>query len=189
MSDDRKTDDKVLISINENNLERVHDWVRTADQKAGFTLTITLAMLGLSFASIDPAVNVIVESVKRGQYYWLIVASLTTLFISYLYSGLKAIIHLLEVVKPTTQSTTKRESPLYFGTISEMELDRFQTTMRKYDIRAIIDDLSDQAYVGAMIAKDKFDKLEIVFELITKAIILGLLFIGLSSIMSILLLS
>jgi len=175
---------KLRVSAGEKNLERAHDWVKTADEKAGFTLTISIALLGASLFVIEPATRVVTESVSRGQWYWALIVPLCVVFAVYIYSDLRAIWLLIEVVKPRTTPTTKRQSPLFFGTIASMELEAFKARMRSMGHEELLNEISDQTYIASEIAAMKYSNLHLAFSKLVVAVIAGILFIGLTAITS-----
>lgn len=180
---------ELLIAVGERNLERVHDWVKTADQKAGFTLTISIALLGASLAAIQPATETVIVSASRGQVYWTFVALLCATFAVYVTTAIRAIWLLIKVVKPRTTPTTKRQSPLFFGTIADMELEVFKARMCSIDCEDLLDEISDQTYIAAEIAVVKYNNLNLAFDKLVIAVIAGLLFVGITYIASAIVLS
>lgn len=185
MSDSEKLPKNIVISVGERNLERAHNWTKAADQKAGFTLTVSLALLGISLSAIEPALNVIVKSVTLGRGAWILIFLLVLSFCVYFISALLGILILLKVVRPQTASTTKRISPLHFATISTMELEKFKTIMQEMSFEQLVDELSDQTYIVAQIATRKFALLDKAFSRLLIAVVSGLIFILASTMASI----
>lgn len=173
---------EIRISIGEHNLARVHDWTRAADQKAGFTLTITIAFLGVSLSMITTTVRIMREFILRGQGYWIFALFLVLAYVIYMYFGIRAVWFLMVVVKPRIIPTTKRKSPLFFGTIANMELQTFKEKMKTLDYGILVDEISDQTYVSSEIAVVKYKYLQSAFDSLFYAVVFGLISISATSI-------
>ena len=165
------------IDCAEKNLERAHGWVRTADQKAGFTLTISLALLGASLSLVGRATLVVAQCVRVGSSSWLLAPFLVGLFTAYVVFAVQAMSHLFGVVRPRTKPTTKRESLLYFGSIAKMDVATFKERMRALPVDTLLDEILDQTYVAAEIASAKHLGIQTAFAKLELAAVFGLSFL------------
>ena len=107
----------------ENNLNRVHEWIRAADNK----VSILLALEGIVITLLLS--DSLASYAKSFQYNcWnivFIIASLVLLFIS-AYKAVLAII-------PRLSRKRKKLSLFYFGDVAEMDLKEYNKALKELD--------------------------------------------------------
>jgi hypothetical protein len=166
------------IRISEFNLKNINSWIKLADNKASFILTISLALFSISFSSIPSGRQIISTMIMNGSKIQLIAGIvLVLMFIAYFAFAILGIKKLISIITPRTISTTKRKSIIYFGSIVEMELEKYKKEISNLTEDQIIDELSDQVYNNAMVASKKYKDVEAAIGLLKIAGLLGITFI------------
>jgi len=176
------------IEIAERNLERSHNWVRSVDQKAGFTITVVLALLAASFSVVDIATKVSLAAIDHDGYLWIVALIIIALFLIYFFRIIQALWSLRQVVRPRTDLKGYPSSALYFGSIAEMKLDLFKQCLTEYDEESILDDICNQTHISSVIASEKSAKFNDALNQITSGVIFGILFILLTTLINALIL-
>lgn len=129
----------------ENNLNRVHEWIRGADNKVSILLAfegIAITLL-LSDVFTDYAGTLKLNCLNT----ILIVASLVLLFVS-AYKAILAII-------PKLSRQKRKGSLLFFGSVAEMELKSYENAMREMKEDEYVGQLLEQTHISSVIASSK----------------------------------
>ncbi len=177
------------IEIAERNLERAHNWVRSIDQKAGFTITVVLALLAASFSVVGIAAKVsLAVVIGNDGYIWIVALIISVLFLIYFFRIIQALWNLRQVVRPRTDLKGYPSLALYFGSIAEMELDQFKQCLIEYDEKSVLDDICNQTHISSVIASAKSAKFNDALNHITSGVIFGILFILLTTLINALIL-
>lgn len=130
----------------ENNLNRVHEWIRTADQKVG----IFLAFQGVVITIVIPKVmNWIFIELRILS--WLDILVILIGLVLLFYGLIKSVCALI----PRLNKNTKEKSPIYFGDIAEMNLSDFKRELTELNEKGYEDELIKQIHISARIAKTK----------------------------------
>ena len=129
----------------ENNLNRIHEWIRAADSK----VSILLALEGIVITLLLS--DGFTDYVKGIQYnYWntiMVIASLVLLFVS-AYKAVLAII-------PRLKRKKKKASLLYFGDVAQMDLKAYEKAMKEMSEDEYVEHLLEQTHISSAIATSK----------------------------------
>lgn len=129
----------------ENNLNRVHEWIRGADNK----VSILLALEGIIITLlISDSISSVISDLRYGCWSTiLLIAGLVFLFVS-AYKAIMAII-------PRLKRGKKPLSLLYFGDVACMDLQSYEEKMRKMSEKDYEDQLLEQIHISSVIASSK----------------------------------
>lgn len=129
----------------ENNLNRVHEWIRAADTKVGILLALEGIVITLLLS------DAFTNSAKSLHFNcWttiFIIASIVLLFVS-AYKAILAII-------PRLKRGKKKGSLLYFGNVADMELKAYEKAMKEMNESEYIEELLEQTHISSKIAASK----------------------------------
>jgi len=157
----------------ENNLNRVHEWIRAADQK----VSIFLAFQGVVITFLFP--KLLSWSPRSlGSISWASILALLAGLIFLLYGLIKSVCALI----PRLKKKTKGESFIYFGDIAEMNFGYFKKGLAKLDGKDYENELIKQIYISAKIAKTKHQQFgDSIISFLLGLAILGFVFISLTT--------
>ena len=129
----------------ENNLNRVHEWIRAADNK----VSILLALEGIIITLlISDSVSSLVGGFQYGCWSTtLFVAGFVLLFVS-AYKAILAII-------PRLKRGKKEPSLIYFGDVANMDLKTYEGEIRKLSEKDYESQLLEQIHISSVIAASK----------------------------------
>jgi len=131
----------------EKNLQRIHEWIRSADQK----VSIFLAFEGVVLSFLYTITKRFVENKSNsldGIFYSLLVTSI----VCFGYSLLKLCFSLISRTKNTSK---KKKSISFFGDIASLSEPEFKKIIKKSNNDTVGDDLVSQIYVSSVIAAKK----------------------------------
>jgi len=130
----------------EQNLQRVQEWIKAADQKVSIFLAFQGAVISLFFAD---TLNWL--KVNLNQLSWL----LATLYISGVvligYSVYKSV----SAIVPRLKHHSGKKSLTYFGDIANLELNDFKKKIKGMSDADYEDELIEQIHISAKIAARK----------------------------------
>jgi len=166
------------IQLAKFNLENINRWIEFADKKAGFFLTITLALFSISFTIIPTAWRIISGLILHNKSIDSISAIILVLiFLIYFILAILGINKLIKVIKPRMVSKSCRKSILYYETIKDMEIEVFKKEIQELSEEKIIDELSDQTYNNAVVASEKYKNIAEAIRFLQWSGLLAILFI------------
>ena len=157
LNNEKQPNYKLLIHVNQENLDRVISWISIIDSKAKFVLTIILVLLGYLITGVETLIDASQSFWSQRLYYSIIVTDL--LFLLAFASLLVSMAYLISIIFPKRKAYTQKSSAFYYQSISAMAVADFQNTMRSLNEDEIIDLLSDQTYNNAKVVVKKFDQL------------------------------
>ncbi|MGN7839470.1 Pycsar system effector family protein [Stenotrophomonas sp. 22385] len=139
-------------------MERQLHWISAADVKAGGMIGAYMALAAIAATLLDSANPPV-------QAKWLFGIAAAAM--------LPALCFAVAVFFPRDEA--KRSSLLFFGEISGVDLDKFKERCKATTIDQVKDDLMNQIYINAVIArcKHKYAKISIVWGLVALAVWLG----------------
>lgn len=129
------------------NLERVDEWIRSADNKAAALVTAESLLFALGVATLSDQVGAVV---KGGPT--LRVAALA--FLAAIVSFAVSFRSVLAALTPDVRQ--REESLFFFGSIAGMSRGEFERRMKELSTETIEQELLDQTYTNAGIATLKF---------------------------------
>lgn len=134
-------EDRENVRFLESNLARQLAWINAADSKISFVFAIDTAMLGL-LAAISPA--------KVGD--WTVVPAVL--------AAVAAVLVLISLILLSLASFPRTKGPkssvVYFGSISQMDVDQFKESVFEMSIESYVDDLCAQCHRNAKISQRKY---------------------------------
>ena len=136
-------EEKKIILL-ETTLARLIAWIQSADQKAAFALTLSMAMLSALVAISSSTSN------------WNVKVSVSIIFA--IIPLLVSIISVAMAAFPRTKGTFG--SLIFFGGITTRSLTQYQNQIITFNNQEYINDLSEQCYINAIIAEKKFFRIK-----------------------------
>ncbi len=130
----------------ESNLDRIHEWVKAADQKASIWLAFQGVCLTLIAAEIGK-LRGLLSSSPNDLLLILLIASFVGVCLG-IYKSVTAII-------PRLNSKNKEKSLLFFGDIASLSLENFRERLKNYGDGDFRNDLIKQIHVSSLIATKK----------------------------------
>lgn len=129
-----------------DNLNRIHEWIKNADQK----ISILLAFIGVFLTLTIPQIgDWYIENSSNLTYltnFSFIIAFGLTVF---------SLIKLVTTLSPALDKKKYPKSLLYFGDIAKLEVEDFRENISTYTKDKFRNDLIDQIYICSVIAKNK----------------------------------
>lgn len=163
------------LEANYKNLERVINWIENADKKANIIIAFNGGLIGLIFANSARISDLMENTTLFSSFHIVLLAVFGSFLIFFALSTYNALRVLLPDIKPRPF----KNKHFYFYTIADFKFEKFKEKMDKLSKEQIISALSEQTYINAQIAKNKFDHLVRGWKLLAASIICGLLFITL----------
>jgi membrane protein required for beta-lactamase induction len=144
------------VGIAQEALSQINRWIEIADAKARVLLSIAIFLIGIAVLRL-PGLRAWYE-LNPTTLFW-IAAVLATIGMG----GLALSIHFsVRVAYPRRDATSKHRSMFFFEHIAAEELTKLRDAFRNKSKEEVVDELVDQIWNVAQVAKVKFD-------LITKA--------------------
>jgi len=167
-----------IIKLSEFNLKSINNWIELADKKAGFFLTISLALFSASFTIVPKAKIVICKYFLDSNRLLVgFAVVLLILFFTYLMFVISGIYKLIQVISPRLTPKSGRKSILFYETIKDMELSSFKKEIQNISDEVIVDELSDQAYNNSVVASKKYAEIQKAIKALKRGGLLAILFI------------
>lgn len=130
----------------ETNLERVHEWIKSADQKVSIFLAFQGVVLALLFSGIFSWAT---ENLKDLSCKNLLPFISGIILVSYsIYKSTSAII-------PRLAKDKKKKSITYFGDIAKFDLGDFKKAIKETSTEEYENELTEQIYISSKIATRK----------------------------------
>lgn len=139
------------------NLQLIVGWINFADNKAGFLMTVALAIVGLSLADVPAATTVCANCWQQSRYVPLAFVLLTHVFF-YATAGY-TIVTLLKIVRPTLTPQTEKKSWFYFQSIAAQSGPEFEEWARGLSGSELSAQLIHQIFENSVIAAKKFEQI------------------------------
>ena len=143
-----------IIEKAELNLERQIEWIGKHDIKTSFVAGVAIAMLGVA-ANLDYSI------LRCTSYTIVITLTFLLLALSLFY------VYLSQFPKVNSPN----HSLLFFGTIADRKLNKFQEEFKSINEEKYLEDLLHQTHVNADIVKKKFNYLKLALIFLLLAVI------------------
>jgi hypothetical protein len=171
--DKPKADLSLDLSTAEYNLSLIAGWIRFADGKATFLLTVAIAAFSASLSVLPSTTRVVIFCLDDGRVSLaIILAVLTALF----YCTLAVALYLLvDVVRPRLDRDSGKHSWYYFQSMASLNSDQFRDYTDGLTIHSKMNQLHDQIYNNTRIATKKFERVRCAVIALSVAMILGTL--------------
>ena len=151
----------ITIEQLESNLNRVHDWVKSADEKVSILFGIQAGLLTI----LGPAAILWSENTSDVLSKWFLLGVLLLFFFSFL----KCILALVPRLKNDGDSIS------YFGDIAKRNLSSYQEKVKNVTDQEYLSDITQQIHVSSIIATKKFASLKDALILFVAGIIFAIL--------------
>lgn len=132
----------------EKQLTRVHEWIRSADQKNSIFLAL---IAGISAVFAKPFSGVLRANIQNYSPLQRLLITLSLEILAW------SIIRSLLCLKPSLNA--KAKSLTYFGSIASMRLDNYKLMLSRVKVNAYYDELIEQIYISSKIADTKHRQL------------------------------
>lgn len=139
----------VKLQFLQEELKRVSEWIRFADQKVAFLAIYYSALISFVIVNKDDAINKILLVNGYGLYA---VVTDVVLVITIFSLGVAAIIF---TVFPKLKNQLISDSLLYYGTISNMKFIDFKNKINVLSDEEVRDQIIEQIYTNSNIASQK----------------------------------
>jgi hypothetical protein len=149
----------------EKQLDRVHEWIRSADQKISIAFAVEN---GIIIALSVPVINILLlhpKILESPVIFVLLCETIILLLVAELY----AITALIPNVRPR-----KLGSIVYFGSISNQDYKSYGKSIRSYTRKELEDDLLNQVTISSEIAYKKHNYLKASLNYFTAGILMAL---------------
>lgn len=141
------------IDVYEKNLARIHEWIRSVDQKISIFLTLQMAVL----VFLVPLVSTFYKNTPSSFTLLVVVLLLESLFL-FLYSTAKSIIGLYARLRvKRVQISEDLLSLTFFKHIESMTLEAYEKKMEKMSPGDYRRELLNQIHVSAKISVKKHE--------------------------------
>jgi predicted CopG family antitoxin len=153
----------------ESNLIRIHEWIKSADQKVSIFLAFQGIILALLFINVF---SWIIKNLIDFSCINLFLFILGIILVAYsIYKSLSAII-------PRLNNGKKRKSIIYFGDIAKFDLDDFEKKVQEMSNNEYEKELIRQIHVSSKIAVQKHSQFrDSIFLFLLGMILLALCFL------------
>lgn len=172
-SQDEEAKLAVSLSTAEYNLSLLVEWIKFADGKATFLLTVALALATASLAALPATTRAMMFFFDEGNG---IVFCLLGLTLGTFCSALGvAMYQLLNVVRPRLRRDSETHSWYYFGSMGKLLLIDYRSFSQGLTIRDKIAQLDDQIFNNSCVACRKFELTRCAVLALATAILFGTL--------------
>lgn len=130
----------------ETNLQRIHEWIKAADQKVGIFLAFQGVVLTFLFAKIFSWATENLQTLPCNSLLLLIAG-----IILVNYSICKSI----SAIIPRLAKDKKKKSITYFGDIAKFDLGDFQKAIKETSVDEYESELTEQIHISSKIAVRK----------------------------------
>ncbi|MBM3210342.1 hypothetical protein FJZ39_03330 [Candidatus Saccharibacteria bacterium] len=127
-------------------LDKIHDWIKSVDQKVSIALALEVGVLALIAV---PTTKLIQHSFF--DLNWSQIGLLVVSFVLFAYGMLKAV----WALKPRLRLPKKMTSLLYFESISRMKYEDFRKKLNAQRTPAYKEELAAQVHTSSVIASKK----------------------------------
>ena len=148
-------DTKYLIDVNKDNLDRVIGFVGVIDSKANFILSVVLALTAYLVTQLGSYLDAHAKWGNGHAWAPACFVLLDLVAIACFGCFITTAVTVICAIIPRTNRHSGRNSPLLFGTIANMPIEDFKTTVKTITPSELIDQLADQTFDNAKIVVQK----------------------------------
>lgn len=145
------TSDK-KISLAENNLQRVNDWIANSDNKIGIIIAFQVGVIAF-FTTKGSEIKTIALTDPIGFFEWILYLSVVS-FIAFITIS---IIYSFKALYPDIQ--IRKPSLFFFASIASKKIEDFKKEFATLSEKEILEEINDQVYINSTIAKAKMEKI------------------------------
>lgn len=131
----------------EENLTRVQDWIKSADEK----ISIWLAFQGVFVTLLTPYLFTSTFFVRLFAFC----SSQILIFVSVIVFIGYSIFNAVSALIPRLKNNTGKKSLIYFGDIASLDLEEFKKELKSYSESDYEEDLKKQIYISSKISSKK----------------------------------
>lgn len=150
-------------------LNTVHDWIKSADQKIGISFAV---INGVALAFIIPSSKIIIENTEYLTNFIFFI-SLIEVLVFLAIGELCAVLALF----PRLKSKVPAKSLLYFGSLATMTPPELRKIIKNTSIKELEDDYVNQLIVSSQISSTKHAQLKNAIQAFIVALIFMFIFL------------
>lgn len=148
----------------QNNLIRNIDFIKQADTKASYLSALLTAVVGFAVSNLNTA--------DWSKWWDIILASVSLLAV------IISIFFIARVIFPTLKEKLSKQSLIYYGTISTMDIEAYKNKRNKLSKKEENDYIMDQVYITSVIVNIKMKNVQRAFVSVLFSVALLMVFIG-----------
>ncbi len=133
-------------------LDFINSWINNVDAKTSFALAYVAVLIGFVFVNGSPAVFANIQSTEKITSCMLIKA---VIVIALYGTSFLSIIFMFLAIKARTNNVSGKRSVMFFGTISEMELNDYKAKTLNMGEKELTKDLLEQIHTNSTICTKK----------------------------------
>ena len=147
MNDEKYTKDDAY-----HTLDLINSWINNVDAKTSFALAYVAVLIGFVFVNGSPSVLTDIASAEKTTACMVIKAIIV---IALYGTSFLSTIFMFLAIKARTDNTSGKRSVMFFGTISDMELNDFKAKTLNMDEKDLTKDLLEQIHTNSTICSKK----------------------------------
>ena len=150
----------------EKQLVRVHDWIKSVDQKISVALVLEIGIVALLSRPMTAMLSELYPSVSTSQ---ALLAALIIFLFGY------AVFKAVWALKPRTKMPKRMTSLIFFESIAGMSLKDYSKKVTKLSVSDYEEDLKSQIHISSVIARTKHRSLAMSLRLLIAGVALWLI--------------
>ena len=146
------TDEKYTKDDAYHTLDLINSWINNVDAKTSFALAYVAVLIGFVFVNGSPSVFADIQSAEKITACMIFKAIIV---IALYGTSFLSIIFMFLAIKARTDNVSGKRSVMFFGTISDMELNAFKAKTLSMGERELTKDLLEQIHTNSTICTKK----------------------------------
>ena len=136
-----------------------NEMIQLADRKAQTLLRLVLGLFMIAFVGVPPTVMSLQKFYGAGG--WKLALFVGTVFLYLVCAGclLLSMIRIISIIRPRLPRGRNLPRSLFFASVANMSKEEFRQYVLEADTNILLEDLVDQTYQTALIAKTKYQHL------------------------------
>jgi hypothetical protein len=165
--------DEIGIELAKYNLTLVLEWIKLADSKVKFLLSITLAVAGVSLTEVSPATKVVANYFETAQ--WGVATFLIVVHIAFYLMIFYTLCTLISVVRPRLVPKSERHSWFFFQSMALLSPEDFRSLCETLDTPKKLAHLTEQIYNNAVVARKKYERINHAISSLVAMLLIGII--------------
>ncbi len=165
----------------ELSFNNANDWLKFADLKVSFLLSVSLALFTGSILLLPTALNNLTKLfINPNRNVWILSIVLGIIVVIYFFLILIVIFNFIAALSPITKPKSLKKSLLFFGEIASMTPEEYKKRLLSATEDTVLDELVDQTYNNSAITSQKYSNIKRTVIILRIALLVGIvyLFIG-----------
>lgn len=142
------------ITLAENNLQRVNDWISVSDSKIGIIIAFQVGTIAF-FTTKGSEIKTIILTNQMGFFEWMLYLSI----LAFIVFTTISIIYSLRALYPDIQ--IRKPSLFFFGSIASRKIEDFKKEFAILSEKEILEEINDQVHINSTIAQAKMERIRI----------------------------